>query len=311
MEIRMNGNGLHAGENAARTLTLSVDAAYRDHEIRLALLSPAGRRFLTPEITLTNGEAQYPLPACVLDAGGRLLAQIVAENDDLQVIKSDVFGFDVERSIPTEGAQPGCDGLITLGSLHNAVTAVEETLALCARTSDLPTVPENVSAFENDADYATKAFVEETVDIAQRESLPAHTHDGRYYTETETDALLAEKADLTDLPATAVGSFTLDQSLTGATVSFSRVRQIGDAVYVSLLVELGEAIGSSSKLLGTISGVANPAATATVVPCLTKGSGANDTHLAFATIGIGAVAVKSTDSSDEYVYIETCYQAGQ
>ncbi|MBQ9507524.1 MAG: hypothetical protein IJR51_10245, partial [Clostridia bacterium] len=157
MEIRMNATGLHAGENAARTLTLSVDAAYRNHEIRLALLSPAGRRFLTPEITLANGEAQYPLPACVLDAGGRLLAQIIAENEDLQVVKSEVFGFDVERSIPTEGAQPGADGLITLGSLHNAVTAVEETLALCARTSDLPTVPENVSAFENDADYATKA----------------------------------------------------------------------------------------------------------------------------------------------------------
>ena len=309
MEIRMNATGLHAGENAARTLTLSVDAAYRDHEIRLALLSPAGRRFLTPEITLTNGEAQYPLPACVLDAGGRLLAQIVAENDDLQVIKSDVFGFDVERSIPTEGAFPGADGLITLGSLHNAVTAVEETLALCARTSDLPTVPENVSAFENDADYATKAFVEETVDIAQRESLPAHTHDERYYTETETDALLAEKADLTDLPATAVGSFTLDQSLTGATVIFSRIRQIGDIVYVSLQIDLGSGIGNQSKILGEISGVSNPAGTATGVPCLTEASGTHDTHFAIAAIGFGSVAVKSTDSSDEYVYIETCYQA--
>ena len=309
MEIRMNATGLHAGENAARTLTLSVDAAYRDHEIRLALLSPAGRRFLTPEITLTNGEAQYPLPACVLDAGGRLLAQIVAENDDLQVIKSDVFGFDVERSIPADGAQPGADGLITLGSLHNAVTAVEETLALCARTSDLPTVPENVSAFENDADYATKAFVEETVDIAQRESLPAHTHDERYYTETETDALLAEKADLTDLPATAVGSFTLDQSLTGATVIFSRIRQIGDIVYVSLQIDLGSGIGNQSKILGEISGVSPPAGLTMAVPCLTEASGTHDTHFAFAAIGFGAIAVKSTDSSDDYVYIETCYQA--
>ena len=308
MEIRMNENGLHAGENAARTLTLSVDAAYRNHEIRLALLSPAGRRFLTPEITLANGEAQYPLPACVLDAGGRLLAQIVAENDDLQVVKSEVFGFDVERSIPTEGAFPGADGLITLGSLHNAVTAVEETLALCARTSDLPTVPENVSAFENDADYATKAFVEETVDIARRESLPAHDHDERYFTVVEMTGLLAEKADLTDLPLTAAGSFTIDQQRTGAAVQWSSIKQVGDIVYVKLAIDLGAGIGSNSVVLGSISGVAGPANSMTVVPCLTGRSGAGY-HLGYATFGMGAVAVGSADPDDEYVYIETCYQA--
>ena len=308
MEIRMNENSLHAGENAARTLTLSVDAAYRSHGIRLALLSPAGRRFLTPEITLTNGEAQYPLPACVLDAGGRLLAQIVAENNDLQVVKSEVFGFDVERSIQVDGALPGTDGLITLGSLHNALTAAEETLALCARTADLPTVPENVSAFENDADYATKAFVQDTVDIAQRESLPDHDHDERYFTVVEMTDLLAEKADITDLPATAAGSFTLNSQLTGAEVSWSSIKQIGDIVYVKLGIDLNAAIGSNSVLLGAISGVTGPINSATIVPCMTTRTGAGD-HAAFATFGLGSVAVGSTDPDDEFIYIEACYQA--
>ena len=57
MEIRMNEPRLNAGENNARTLTVFVDEAYRDYEIRLALLTPAGRRCLTPELTLEEGAA--------------------------------------------------------------------------------------------------------------------------------------------------------------------------------------------------------------------------------------------------------------
>ena len=304
MEIRMNEKELHAGENAARTLTLSVDAAYRDHGIRLALLSPAGRRFLTPEIALTNGEAQYPLPACVLDAGGRLLAQIVAENDDLQVVKSEVFGFDVDRSIPADGAQTGSAGLITLGSLQGALNAVEETLALCARTSDLPTVPDNVSAFENDADYATKAFVEETVDIAQRESLPAHTHDDRYYTEAETDALLALKADA----GVVQGLFTPDPAMEYASWLESEVRQVGSMVHMYLEVNKGSAFGSNEVTLGTFSGVAMPQRATIVTVCLTDKLNGGF-HYGMAKIkNNGTVKLICSEATDDCAYINVSYQ---
>lgn len=306
MEIRMNEKELHAGENAARSLKVSVDAAYRNHEIRLALLSPAGRRFLTPEIALTNGEAQYPLPACVLDAGGRLLAQIVAENDDLQVVKSEVFGFDVERSVPTDGAFPGADGLITLGSLHNALSAVEDALALCARTSDLPTVPENVSAFENDADYATKAFVEETVDIAQRESLPDHTHDDRYYTEAETDALLALKADA----SVVRGLFTPDQAMEYASPLESDVRQVGSMVNLYIEVDKGSAFGSNEVTLGTISGVSKPMRNGIKTICLThKLNGGYHYGLAKIDKPTGEVKLLCSEPTDEIAYINVSYQA--
>ncbi len=205
MEIRMFEKNLNEGENKARTLQLTVDGACAEHEIRLAFLTPAGRRLLTPPIPLIDGSAQYELPACVLDAGGRLLAQIIAESDTLQITKSEVFGFDVDRSIPTDGADTDGETLITLGGVHDGLLDLQETVALCARRSELPAVPERVSAFENDADYATRAYVLDTVAAAEREAVPAHTHDDRYYTQMQTDALLQAKADGDDVTAALAG----------------------------------------------------------------------------------------------------------
>lgn len=172
MKIECLNGPLCEAENDARILTLTVDAAFASHEIRLGLLTPAGRRYLTPAITLTNGAGEYPLPACALDARGKLKAQIIAQNGAGQVAKSEVFAFPVARSIPCETAQTAASGLITLGSLDTAVNALAAAVAALAPVAGsgsytdltdrpvIPTVPETVSSFANDAGYLTAADVD-------------------------------------------------------------------------------------------------------------------------------------------------------
>lgn len=79
----------------------------------------------------------------------------------------------------------------------------------------IPTIPTNVSAFANDVGYLTQHqslanYIQKsstsgllkndgTVDTTSYlSSLPSHTHDGRYYTESEIDGLLNNKLDVED-----------------------------------------------------------------------------------------------------------------
>lgn len=55
-------------------------------------------------------------------------------------------------------------------------------------TTFIPEVPENISAFNNDADYVTGAELSGKSDIG-------HAHDDIYYTEAEVDSLLDSKSD--------------------------------------------------------------------------------------------------------------------
>ena len=172
MKIECLNGPLCEAENDARILTLTLEAAFASHEIRLALLTPAGRRYLTPAITLTNGTGEYPLPACALDSRGKLMAQIIAQNGAGQVAKSEVFAFPVARSIPCETAQTAESGLITLGSLDTALNALSsafDSLSPVAGSGsytdltdcpEIPTVPETLSSFTNDAGYLTAADVD-------------------------------------------------------------------------------------------------------------------------------------------------------
>lgn len=79
----------------------------------------------------------------------------------------------------------------------------------------IPTIPTNVSAFTNDVGYLTQHqslanYIQKsstsgllkndgTVDTTSYlSSLPSHTHDDRYYTESEMDSLLNNKLDVED-----------------------------------------------------------------------------------------------------------------
>ncbi len=155
MEVKYTGPGPCAGENGTRALTVAVEPAYRTYTVRLAFASPAGRVYITPALTLTNGEATYPLPSCLLDSPGKLRVQAVAESGDGRIAKSEIAIFRVERSIAARAArEPETGGLISLCTLHTALTALSaavEGKADAAHTHaydgltgkpTIPTVPE-------------------------------------------------------------------------------------------------------------------------------------------------------------------------
>ena len=338
MKIECLNGPVCAEENNTRTLTLTVDAAFSGYEIRLGLLTPAGRHCLTPEIALSNGVGTFALPASVLDAPGLLLAQIIAENGAGQVAKSEIFAFPVERSIPVGAARQTSDGLITLGALHNAVAALEafaEGLPPAAKSGSytdltdcpaIPTVPANVSAFVNDAGYltahqslagyATLAAVNEAVAAAaldangiavdgsftansqnpvesrviqsalEGKSDTGHTHDDRYYTDTEVDALLAALPAVPAVPGQAKGVFTAES---GFTAGYAYARQIGSVVFVSIFGTLAAAIPDADPiLLGTFGGVdKTPLGGQTLGPCLTDDASMENAHSAAVMLEAG------------------------
>lgn len=86
-------------------------------------------------------------------------------------------------------------------------TAAQVDATARARASEveakIPTVPTNVSAFTNDANYQSGEKVTQAIQAASdlltieinKKAAEGHTHDDRYYTETETDALLKKKQD--------------------------------------------------------------------------------------------------------------------
>ena len=298
MKIECVNGPLRAGENDARILALTVEEAYASHEIRLAFLTPTGHRCLSPEIRMENGAAAYPLPACLLDASGKLLAQIVAENGEGQVAKSDVYAFSVERSIKCDDGDFSQAGFVTLGALDDAVKDLQADMASLSPaafsgsyadltdTPDIPVIPRNVSAFENDAGYLT-----------QHQSL------AEYYTADETDAAVSSaiaealadpasfvidgalsgtsenavqnkvikaaldaKADAADLPEVKQGVFT--PAFTPTASSHIDVKQVGKIVYIRGLLGVGTDwntdMGGTGHHFGDITGVDGPDGVVTI-----------------------------------------------
>ena len=158
MDIEMVAARVFEGENETRSLLIEVEEAWRAYEIRLAFVSPAGRRYLTAPITLSGGAAVYALPAAVLDARGILLAQIVAAGENDQVVKSRVFRFEVERSIRCDEAAAPDGALITLGGVYEDVQSLWEMLE--NEYATLADIPVAVSELENDAGYISASEVE-------------------------------------------------------------------------------------------------------------------------------------------------------
>ncbi len=332
MKIECLNGPVLAGENDARVLTLTVETPYRSHSIRLGLRTPAGRRYLTPEITLTDGLGTYPLPAAVLDAPGMLLAQIIAENAGLQVVKSEIFAFPVERSIPAEAAETAETGLITLGSVNNAVlslTAAVEALAPVAQSGSytdltdrpaIPAVPENVSAFTNDAGYLTAhqslaaysttaqmnaaiaAAVLDAAGIAVDGSLVPGSENP-----VQSKVLQAALENKQEKLTAATGTFT--PNYTPGTGNNLTVKQVGNVVYLQgYIVPTNNLADASGHHLGDISGVAAPSNPVWMLPVTTTDG--NDTHPGY----IGLVSVNDSiyvgmtvDETDTVMIIDAFY----
>ena len=72
---------------------LSTYSAYIDFE------KPDGEKFKTPRMNIENNRIIYDLPSAVLDVKGNLLVQLVLQNDEGEIWKSNVQKFYVSESV--------------------------------------------------------------------------------------------------------------------------------------------------------------------------------------------------------------------
>ena len=72
---------------------LSTYSAYIDFE------KPDGEKFKTPRLNIENNRIIYDLPSAVLDVKGNLLVQLVLQNDEGEIWKSNVQKFYVSESV--------------------------------------------------------------------------------------------------------------------------------------------------------------------------------------------------------------------
>ena len=194
MQITLNDARLMQGEHHADSLHLSAGSLPENAEVRLAFLTPRGRRCESPAVELTDGEGDFSLPQSLLDGAGRLLVQLLAETDD-RLLKSEVFAFDVEKSIDATGETPE-EGFFSLSGACRRLDAlafdlaafIDETAAALAGKQaaltfdETPTagsenpvssggvkayvdaaIPKKVSALTNDAGYQNGSQVAATV----------------------------------------------------------------------------------------------------------------------------------------------------
>ena len=325
MKIECVNGPLRVGENDARILALTVEEAYASHEIRLAFLTPFGHKCLSPEIRVENGVVSYPLPACLLDATGKLLAQIVAENGEGQVAKSDVYAFPVERSILCDDGDFTDEGFVTIGMLDNAVKALQADVvslspaafsgsyADLTDTPELPVIPQNVSAFTNDAGYLTQHqsladyYTADETDAAVHAAVTEAITDPATFVIDETlsgtsenavqnkviKAALDAKADATAVQV-KVGTFT--PAFEPQLGSYVVVKQIGKIVYIYGLLGTDDDWGTAAPgILGNITGVDGPATVATI-PVM-SGDG-TDMHAGYISTALGVVGANVKDTDD-------------
>lgn len=166
MELTLLSARLMQGAHKADALKLSVgeNELPAGAEVRLAFLTPAGRRCETSALTLTDGEVDYALPSSLLDASGLLLAQAVAGTETC-VFKSEVFAFDVEKSIDASGAPAPGETFYTLGGLAARLNEKADLADLAAVATsgsyndltDRPAIPTKTSDLTNDSGFLTSS----------------------------------------------------------------------------------------------------------------------------------------------------------
>ncbi len=129
MYLSLESPFLCAGENNSRVIKLHGSDAELNGSVRLAFVTPGGKKYLTPELApdeLSNG---YKVPFAVLDRYGRLLAQIVVIGENGECKKSDVCAFEVRPEIGENSTELDDGELITLAQVNERLKAVEELLA--------------------------------------------------------------------------------------------------------------------------------------------------------------------------------------
>lgn len=137
MKITIAVPYLHMGENISRTLHLTgIPAADEEKSVRMTFVTPAGRTYISQELSVSERSCDCILSAELLDRYGRLLAQAVITDGQGYCLKSDIFDFEVRPGIDEMEAKTPDGRFITLADVEKRLCEAESIIAELARITE-------------------------------------------------------------------------------------------------------------------------------------------------------------------------------
>ncbi len=99
MEVASLSAGFNAGEHNCRVINVTLDKAAEGKSLRLAFITPKGRRLMSGNLEVSELKASYEVPSELLDGRGKLFVQAVVYENGEFIAKSRVESFYVDGSL--------------------------------------------------------------------------------------------------------------------------------------------------------------------------------------------------------------------
>lgn len=131
-----------SGENECTQLEITLDECLCDKWVYIDFIKPDGTTYKTPKLDIVNNKVIYDIPNALLDQKGTLKVQVVLQNDEGEIWKSNIKTYGVNPSINATDDIPNQDDFIT--EAQRLLNEVEEGLT--------PTIGDNGNWFILDKD---------------------------------------------------------------------------------------------------------------------------------------------------------------
>ena len=131
-----------SGENECTQLEITLDECLCDKWVYIDFIKPDGSKYKTPKLDIVDNKVIYDIPNALLQERGYLKVQVVLQNDEGEIWKSNIKTYGVNPSINATDDIPNQDDFIT--EAQRLLNEVEEGLT--------PTIGDNGNWFILDKD---------------------------------------------------------------------------------------------------------------------------------------------------------------
>lgn len=102
-----------SGENECTQLEITLDECLCDKWVYIDFIKPDGTTYKTPKLDIVNNKVIYDIPNSLLDQKGTLKVQVVLQNEEGEIWKSNIKTYGVNPSINATDDIPNQDDFIT------------------------------------------------------------------------------------------------------------------------------------------------------------------------------------------------------
>ena len=131
-----------SGENECTQLEITLDECLCDKWVYIDFIKPDGSKYKTPKLDIVDNKVIYDIPNALLQERGYLKVQVVLQNDEGEIWKSNIKTYGVNPSINATDDIPNQEDFIT--EAQRLLNEVENGLT--------PTIGENGNWFICDKD---------------------------------------------------------------------------------------------------------------------------------------------------------------